>query len=184
MNEGRRGVAGGALRREPVDDFLPRAGDSERRTLMTLGLRRGEASPEPRPGLSGSGVFAAAVWRDRRLSGCETNVASLLVGSRAGLGECRRCMAAEGSWPHPATRRPVWAARVGGVSRPKRGGGRGRWMVVNDAKHSRRAFPPLPMSVLSEKNDSGSEARARSEYSAKPTTVSCMPWLLCPCSRP
>lgn len=98
---GARGVSGISPRREELDDLRPRAGDEERFTLATLGLRRGELDGNPgddgtlcssdgrrgelRAGDCGSGV-CAAVCSDRRLRECVRRFASLFVDCRGALG--------------------------------------------------------------------------------------------------
>jgi hypothetical protein len=102
-DERREGVPGTSLRREETEDCRPSAGDEERLRLTTLELRRSEFVGrlgdegilrgsagflgECRPGDWGSGVWAA-VWSERRFSGCERRFASLFVW-RVGLGVLR-----------------------------------------------------------------------------------------------
>jgi len=94
------GVPGASPRSEDVEDFLTRAGEDDRLRLTVLelrrielggklgdeGVRRGSAGllGDCRPGDCGKAVFAA-VWRERRFSGCERRFASLFV-CRAGWG--------------------------------------------------------------------------------------------------
>lgn len=67
------GLEAAAPRREVVEDFLPKAGDSDLRKLMTLdGRLRGVA------GLCGEDVWVAVLCSDMRLSDCESSVASWL----------------------------------------------------------------------------------------------------------